>query len=251
MDSVAIVGIGATRPVRRSKKHIRALVVEATEAALDDAGIAPGMIDGVLSDGLIMPTTVPRDYIAAQFGIDRLFDAGMSYGGAASATAPLLAQMAIASGQAKYVLYYFGVDWGSRASGPYGFHDLYPAKTSFEKPYGFTGQATYFALWARRYMHEFGLTEHDLATIAVGQREVFSFTEVRHAFDKRRIDQLPYVVGLITFADAPGVRLITNIIDALPADLRIGQKVLPVFSSDNTGVTFVHFRPAPSEQDRV
>jgi acetyl-CoA acetyltransferase len=171
MESVAIVGIGATRPVRRSKKGIRAIVVEAIEAALDDAGIAPGMIDGILTDGLIMPTTVPRDYIAAQFGIDRRFDAGMSYGGAASATAPLLAQMAIASGQAKYVLYYFGVDWGSRASGPYGFHDLYPAKTSFEKPYGFTGQATYFALWARRYMHEFGLTEHDLATIAVGQRE--------------------------------------------------------------------------------
>src|ERR1017187_1548988 len=97
MESVAIVGIGATRPVRRSKKGIRAIVVEAIEAALDDAGIAPGMIDGILTDGLIMPTTVPRDYIAAQFGIDRRFDAGMSYGGAASATAPLLAQMAIAS----------------------------------------------------------------------------------------------------------------------------------------------------------
>jgi acetyl-CoA acetyltransferase len=42
---------------------------------------------------------------------------------------------------------------------------------AFEKPYGFTGQPSYFALWARRYMHEFGLTEHDLATIAVTQRE--------------------------------------------------------------------------------
>jgi uncharacterized OB-fold protein len=84
-----------------------------------------------------------------------------------------------------------------------------------------------------------------------GPGELFSFTEVRHAFDKQRIDQLPYVVGLITFADAPGVRLITNIIDALPADLRIGQKVLPVFSSDDTGAILVHFRPASSEQDRA
>jgi acetyl-CoA acetyltransferase len=171
LEPIAIVGIGATRPVRRSEKGIRALVVEAVEAALDDAGIAPGRIDGILTDGLIMPTTVPRDYIAAQFGIDRRFDGGMSYGGAGSAMAPMLAQLAIASGQAKFVLYYFGVDWGTRASGPYGFHDLYPAKIAFEKPYGFAGQATYFALWARRYMHEFGLTEYDLATIAVSQRE--------------------------------------------------------------------------------
>ncbi len=171
LEFVAIVGIGATRPVRRSEKGIRALVVEAIEAALDDAGVAPGQIDGILTDGSIMPTTVPRDYIAAQFGIDRRFDGGMSYGGAGSAIAPQLAQLAIASRQAKYVLYYFGVDWGTRASGPYGFHDLYPAKIAFEKPYGFTGQATYFALWARRYMHEFGLAEHDLATIAVTQRE--------------------------------------------------------------------------------
>ena len=29
----------------------------------------------------------------------------------------------------------------------------------------------YFALWARRYMHEYGLTERDLATIAVTQRQ--------------------------------------------------------------------------------
>jgi acetyl-CoA acetyltransferase len=171
LSPIAIVGIGATKPVRRSLKGLRALCVEAIEAALADAGIAPSEVDGILTDGLVMPTTVPRDYIAAQFGIDRRFDGGMSYGGAGSATAPLQAQLAISSGLAKTVLYYFGVDWGTRASGPYGFHDLYAAKLAFEKPYGFTGQPAYFALWARRYMHEHGLTERDLATIAVTQRQ--------------------------------------------------------------------------------
>ena len=94
----------------------------------------------------------------------------MSYGGAGSACAPQLAQLAISSGLAKVVVYYFGVDWGTRASGPYGFHDLYAGKMAFEKPYGFNAQPAYFALWARRYMHEYGLTERDLATIAVTQR---------------------------------------------------------------------------------
>ncbi len=171
LSPIAIAGIGATRPMRRSDKGLRALVVEAIEAALADAGIEPSDVDGLVSDGLVMPTTVPRDWVAGQFGFERGYDGGMSFGGAASASAPIHAQLAISSGLATILVYYFGVDWGTRASGPYGFHDLYAAKLAFEKPYGFTGQPQYFALWARRYMHEYGLTEHDLATIAVTQRE--------------------------------------------------------------------------------
>jgi acetyl-CoA acetyltransferase len=170
LTPVAIVGVGETQPTRRSAKGLRALVVEAVQAALADAGIEPHEVDGIITDGLVMPSSVPRDYIAAQFGIERRFDGGMSYGGAGSVCSPMLGQLAITSGQANVVLYYFGVDWGTRASGPYGFHDLYEGKQVFEKPYGFTGQPSYFGLWATRYMHEYGLTEHDLATIAVTQR---------------------------------------------------------------------------------
>ena len=170
MTPIAIVGVGETPAVRRSEKGLRALVVEAVANALDDAGLKPSDVDGILTDGLVMPTTVPRDFVAAQFGIDRQYDGGMSYGGAGSACAPQLAQLAISSGLAKVVVYYFGVDWGTRAAGPYGFHDLYAGKMAFEKPYGFNAQPAYFALWARRYMHEYGLTERDLATIAVTQR---------------------------------------------------------------------------------
>ena len=170
MTPIAIVGVGETPAVRRSEKSLRALVVEAVSNALDDAGLEPSDVDGILSDGLVMPTTVPRDFVAAQFGIDRRYDGGMSFGGAGSACAPQLAQLAISSGLAKVVVYYFGVDWGTRTSGPYGFHDLYAGKMAFEKPYGFNAQPSYFALWARRYMHEYGLTERDLATIAVTQR---------------------------------------------------------------------------------
>ncbi|MEZ5817108.1 MAG: thiolase family protein [Hyphomicrobiaceae bacterium] len=168
---VAIVGVGSTRPVRRSPAGLRALVVEAIDAALTDAGLVPEDVDGVVSDGLVMPTTVPRDWVAAQFRFRRGYDGGMSFGGAASASAPIHAQLAISSGLAQTLVYYFGVDWGTRASGPYGFHDLYAAKSAFEKPYGFAAQPQYFALWTRRYMHEYGLTERDLATIAVTQRQ--------------------------------------------------------------------------------
>lgn len=169
-NGIAIVGVGQTRPVRRSDRDVRSLVTEAVHLALEDAGIEPREVDGVISDGVIMPASVPREYVAAQFGITRRFDGGMSYGGAGSVCGPMLARMAIAAGLADIVVYYFGVDWGSRDSGPYGFHHIYPAKTAFEKPVGFDGQPAYFALWARRYMHEYGLTEADLATLATSQR---------------------------------------------------------------------------------
>ena len=154
LASIAIAGIGRTTPVRRSPKSLRALCIEAVQAAITDAGLEASDIDGVVTDGTIMPATVPRDFIAAHFRIDRRFDAGTSFGGAGSACGPQLAQLAIGSGLAKAVVYYFGVDWGTRASGPYGFN----------------AQPTYFGMWTKRYRHEYGLEGRDLAHIAVTQR---------------------------------------------------------------------------------
>ena len=167
---IAIVGVAETAPARRAETGLRGLVIEAVLAALADAGIEAGEGDGIVTDSLIMPATVPHDYVSGQLGIQRRFDAAISYGGAGIVAAPLLAEAAIRSGQASVVVVYFGVDWGTRADGPYGFHDLYPAKLAFEKPYGFNGQPAYFALWARRYMHEFGADERHLAAVAVAQR---------------------------------------------------------------------------------
>lgn len=167
---IAIVGIGETAPVRRSPRDLRSLVVEAVYDALDDAGIAPHEVDGVVTDSIVMPTTVPHDYIMAQLGATSRFDASISYGGAGIAYAPMQAALAINAGLANVVICYFGVDWGTRSSGPYGFHDLYPAKREFEKPYGFNAQPVYFGLWIRRYMKEFGLTAEQLGAVAVQQR---------------------------------------------------------------------------------
>ncbi|CAG2160736.1 thiolase family protein [Cupriavidus numazuensis] len=168
--STAIVGIGETTPTRRSNRSIRALAIDAIADALDDAGLTSADVDGIVTDAVIMPNTVPHEYLAAQFGIARRFDGSLSYGGAGIVSAPMVARAAIEQGLAHTVVCVFGVDWGSRPSGPYGFHDLYPAKKTFEKPYGFSGQPTYFGLWARRYMHEYGLREEDLAQIAINQR---------------------------------------------------------------------------------
>lgn len=77
-----------------------------------------------------------------------------------------------------------------------------------------------------------------------GRGEIFSLTEVRHAFDKSRRESLPYIVALLTFPDAPGVRLITNIVRAEYAGLRIGDPVEAIYPADASVSPIVLFTPA-------
>lgn len=84
-------------------------------------------------------------------------------------------------------------------------------------------------------------TDIDWQPVA-GPAQVFSFTIVRHGFDKRRAAALPYVVGLVTFADAPGVRLVTNIVGTGALEIAIGDAVVPIFASDDPHGAAVVFR---------
>src|SRR5262245_53985195 len=49
-------------------------------------------------------------------------------------------------------------------------------------------------------------------TSITGAARLYSWTVVRHAFHPSLRGALPYVVALVTFDDAPGVRLITNLV---------------------------------------
>jgi uncharacterized OB-fold protein len=77
-----------------------------------------------------------------------------------------------------------------------------------------------------------------------GVGKIYSFTSVRHAFDKERASDLPYTVALITFADAPGVRLVSNIVDEEAANLQIGQAVEWVHGNPFNAQPVVMFRLA-------
>ncbi|MGE0857551.1 MAG: Zn-ribbon domain-containing OB-fold protein [Gammaproteobacteria bacterium] len=46
-----------------------------------------------------------------------------------------------------------------------------------------------------------------------GRARLYSWTEVSHRFDPRYQGPLPYVVALVEFDDAPGVRLVSNLVD--------------------------------------
>lgn len=69
---------------------------------------------------------------------------------------------------------------------------------------------------------------------------VYSWTAVRHAFDPAYRERLPYVIALLEFEEAPGIRLVTNIEDAPPDNLRIGDRMRPRFHASGR----VTFHPA-------
>jgi len=166
MDDICIVGIGETQPTRVSDKTVDLLVLDAIDAAIEDAGLSRADIDGVVSDGIYGPRAISPQRVAAHLGKADMWTGGRSVGGAAIMSAPALAAEAIRAGRANTVVFYFGMDGGSRKGGPSSNHNRFQAKAYFEKPYGFTGQPIYFAPWARRYFSVFPGGERALATIA-------------------------------------------------------------------------------------
>jgi acetyl-CoA acetyltransferase len=176
-DPIAIVGVGETEYVRRGTKRIDELAIEASLLALADAGIDPSEVDGIVTEAALMPHRVPPDEVAVALGVrDRCFTAHGNVIGAGIVGAPSLAAMAIQSGKASVVLSYFAADLGSSAGGPYAFHAEDPLKASLEMPFGWYGQPTYFASWAQRYKHEFGLTSRQQAAVAMSARRHAALT---------------------------------------------------------------------------
>ena len=170
-DKTAIVGIGETGYMRRSDKSLKQQVLEAVDKAIEDSGIERHEIDAIITENTIMPNSYPHSEMASDLGITCKFVCGTTGGMAGVLSSVLAGALAIDSGAANVVLSYFGTTWGSSMGGPYAYHDIYPAKQCFELPYGFYGQPVYFAAKARRAMYECGITEHQLASVAVNQRK--------------------------------------------------------------------------------
>ena len=165
---VAIAGIGETPYVRASERSTMDLIVDAAHAAIADAGLKAADIDGLISCG----GTPSMDEIAYCLGIeDRPFTAGndMVAGAATVGGALMLAQMAIEAGLSKHVMIPFGFKC-SDPGGPYSFHERDPLKADIEMPVGYFGQPIYFAAMTQRYRYEHGLTEDDLAAVAMSCR---------------------------------------------------------------------------------
>ena len=164
--SVAVVGAAeTTRLGKIPDMSVIGLHADAALNALADAGLKPSDIDGVATAGE-NPTA-----IAHYLGITPTWVDGTAVGGCSFMLHVRHAAAAINEGLCKTVLITHGESGRSRiGSGGFG---RAPSSLmgQFEMPYGVTSPPTMFTIPALRYMKTFGVTEEDLAMVAVIQRE--------------------------------------------------------------------------------
>ena len=168
-SEIAIIGIGETSYTGPSDRAAKAMALEAVENAIEDAGLKPRDIDGLMVSAGIAEQLCPDDF-RAYFGTEN--DIWFSREGGAmiwGATCTHTASLAIRAGLARNIVNVFAVDWASaRKSGrgtPGDWHANEPMKAGYEVPYGWFPQPLYFATFAHRHMHEFGTTAEQLAEV--------------------------------------------------------------------------------------
>lgn len=169
----AIVGIGSTEFSKNSGRSELSLAAEAVKAALNDAGLKPSDVDGMVT--FTMDQNEEVDVARAVGCNDLSFFARVPYGGGAATGTLLQAAMAVATGMAEVVVCYRALNgrsghrYSSGVSGSlitgsaihYGWY----------MPYGLLTPTSWVAMYTQRYMHLTGCTEDALYEIAHTTRE--------------------------------------------------------------------------------
>src|SRR6201987_5276832 len=166
----AIVGIGQTEFSKESGRSELQLACEAVAAALDDAGLAPSEVDGMVT--FTMDSSDEID-VARNVGIgDLSFFSRVPHGGGAAAGTVVHAAMAVASGVADVVVCWraFNERSGFRFGGSGRTSAETPLFMANYAPFGLLTPAAWVALHAQRYMSTYGVTNEDFGRISVVDR---------------------------------------------------------------------------------
>jgi len=173
-NKAAIVGIGLSNFSRDSRRTELYLACQTIKAALDDAGLTPDDIDG-----LVKQTDDASDEhaITSSMGMGNLTYFGESRWGAAPSAMVMRAAMGVAAGVANYIVVYRSVNGSSkrrmipsmRSSGQMSTADL--LQWTFHAPFGHMSEAGRAAMIVRRYMYEFGIDGNQFGWVPVVCRE--------------------------------------------------------------------------------
>ncbi|XIE79336.1 lipid-transfer protein [Streptomyces sp. SBR177] len=168
----AIAGIGATEFSKDSGRSELTLAVEAVHAALDDAGLVPADVDGMVTFTM---DTSPEITIAQAAGIGELsFFSRIHYGGGAACATVQQAALAVATGIAEVVVCYRAFNERSGRRFGSGVQHREPsaegAALGWQLPFGLLTPASWVAMVAQRYLHVYGLTPDAFGHVAVTDR---------------------------------------------------------------------------------
>ena len=167
----AIVGVGETPVGKLGGKSTLALHQWAIKNALEDAGLRPQDVDGLLTN---QPTDDPmRSYavqVAHAVGIKPNYLTDLAFGGATPISMVQNAAMAIEAGMAETVVCVHARVRASKSILPKRV-EIRDGEEDFEEPYGLLGAIAVHAFAASRHMYEFGTTSEQLGAIAIATRK--------------------------------------------------------------------------------
>lgn len=170
-NRAVIVGVGESDIGRLPHMSGLALNAQAARRAIADAGIRHTEIDGLLTAySFTEPYFMLGSVLAEYLGITPRFGGSLVVGGASPAAMLHHAALAVNAGQADVVLICAGEN---RATG-LSRDEAVSALSSvghpyFEAPYGI-GIPSLYAMVARAYMHKYGITREQMASVAVNTR---------------------------------------------------------------------------------
>jgi acetyl-CoA acetyltransferase len=171
-NRAAIVGIGQTEFSKASGRSELQLACESVKAALDDAGVSPRDVDGLVTFSM---DSSEETEVARNLGIPTLtLFSRVPFGGGAACGVVMQAAMAVATGAAEFVVCYraFNERSGRRYGGTaMASATMLPPWLDWYGPYGLLSPAAWVALHARRYMHEYGVTNEHFGRISVVDRK--------------------------------------------------------------------------------
>ena len=167
-----ITGVGLTAFGKHEGSSTLDLMSVAAELAIVDAGLQRGEIDGILCGySTTMPHIMLATVFAEHFGVQPTYCHAVQVGGATGMAMAMLAHHVVEAGLAKHVLVVGGENRLTGQSRDASIQALAQVgHPVYEVPLGPTIPA-YYGLVASRYMHEYGVTEEDLAELAVLMRD--------------------------------------------------------------------------------
>lgn len=163
----AIIGFGDSYCRKDERKTAFRLAMEATAAALQDAGIRKSEIDGLLTGR--GPISDPRpqwnNVFASYAKMTPRYSTEITTHAAGMVGMIRHAALAVTSGTARFVLC-VGADAAAGLTDPRSEAASIDLDPEFERPYG-PILPTMYAQIASRLMHEYGMTEEHMAAVSV------------------------------------------------------------------------------------
>ena len=188
-DATAIVGIGQTEFSKAAGRSETQLAAEAIVAALADAGLTTGDVDGLVSYTI---DPVGETELVRTLGVQEIrFSSRVPYGGGGSQGVLLHAASAVAAGIADVVVAYRAIKARSgerfgRAAVGGRVASSHEGTTAMQwcTPYGVLTPASWMSLNSVRYMHTYDVSSEDFGRAVVQFREYAANNPNAHFYKK-------------------------------------------------------------------